>query len=53
VFFHVAEDLLDPTGRVDSARLQAVGRMAGNTYASTREIFSMEYDSFVQVRRAQ
>jgi flavin reductase (DIM6/NTAB) family NADH-FMN oxidoreductase RutF len=53
VLFHVAEDLLDANGRVDAARLQAVGRMAGNTYAFTREIFTMEYDSFVQVRRAR
>ncbi len=53
VLFHVVKELLDANGRVDFARLRAVGRMAGNTYASTREIFTMEYDSFVQVRRAR
>jgi hypothetical protein len=26
------------------------GRMAGNTYASTRELFSMQYDSFTRIK---
>jgi flavin reductase (DIM6/NTAB) family NADH-FMN oxidoreductase RutF len=50
VMFHVASDLFVGDGRIDSARLAAVGRMAGNTYASTRELFSMEYDSFTQIK---
>ncbi|MFI5280310.1 MAG: flavin reductase family protein, partial [Gemmatimonadales bacterium] len=53
VLFHVAAEILGENGRVDFTRLQAVGRMAGNKYTSTREIFTMEYDSFVQVRRAR
>jgi flavin reductase (DIM6/NTAB) family NADH-FMN oxidoreductase RutF len=36
VRFHVREDLLDDF-RVDPEKLDAVGRMAGNTYARTRE----------------
>jgi flavin reductase (DIM6/NTAB) family NADH-FMN oxidoreductase RutF len=53
VLFHVAREVLSDDGRVDFARLRAVGRMAGNVYTSTRELFAMEYDSFAQVRRAR
>jgi flavin reductase (DIM6/NTAB) family NADH-FMN oxidoreductase RutF len=49
VMFHVAPELFAGDGRIDPARLAAVGRMAGNTYASTRELFSMQYDSFTQI----
>ena len=35
VAFHVADDVLDGT-RVDAAKLDALGRLAGMRYASTR-----------------
>jgi len=37
---HVNEDLLDGT-RVDFEKLDAVGRLAGNYYVTTREIFDI------------
>jgi flavin reductase (DIM6/NTAB) family NADH-FMN oxidoreductase RutF len=50
VRFHVARDIIGEEGRIDSARLRAVGRMAGNTYSSTRELFSMQYDTFTRIK---
>ena len=38
---HVDEDLLDGT-RVDNERLKAIGRMAGNNYVTTENIFSID-----------
>ena len=40
VWFHVREDLLD-NFRVDPAGLDAVGRMAGNTWSRTRDRFEL------------
>lgn len=37
---HVSEDVLDGT-RVDNDALQAIGRMAGNTYIHTRDRFDL------------
>ena len=43
VYFHVRDDLFDaPTGRIDVHRLHAVGRLAGNLYARTHDIFEMK-----------
>jgi flavin reductase (DIM6/NTAB) family NADH-FMN oxidoreductase RutF len=39
--FHVSESLLD-NFRIDPEKLQAIGRMAGATYARTRDRFDME-----------
>lgn len=41
VRFHVRADLED-NFRIDPARLDAVGRMAGNTWAHTRDRFELE-----------
>lgn len=41
VAFHVAERLWDDRGRVDPARLDAVARMGGSTYATTRDRFEL------------
>ena len=38
--FHIREDVLDGT-RVDNDVLQAIGRMAGNTYINTRDRFDL------------
>jgi flavin reductase (DIM6/NTAB) family NADH-FMN oxidoreductase RutF len=38
---HISEDVLDGT-RVDNDALQAVGRMAANTYINTRDRFELE-----------
>ncbi len=40
VAIHIREDALDGT-RVDNDVLQAVGRMAGNTYINTRDRFEL------------
>lgn len=40
VMFHVADELL-VDGRIDSARLDAIGRMGGPVYTRTRDVFSM------------
>jgi len=47
VYFHVRDDLLLPGHRVDAAALRAVGRMAGNGYTRTHDLFELE--SFLRV----
>ena len=44
VALHVSGEVLDGT-RIDNDALQAVGRMAGNTYIHTRDRFDMERPS--------
>jgi flavin reductase (DIM6/NTAB) family NADH-FMN oxidoreductase RutF len=51
VRIHVASEIYGEEGRIDSERLKAIGRMAGNTYASTRELFTMKYNSFSRITR--
>jgi flavin reductase (DIM6/NTAB) family NADH-FMN oxidoreductase RutF len=46
LLFHLDPDILAEEGRIDPARLAAVGRMAGNSYCLTRDVFTMEYDAF-------
>lgn len=50
VLFHVAPEIFAEEGRINSAKLGAIGRMAGNTYAHTRELFTMKYNSFTQIK---
>ena len=38
---HISEDVLDGT-RIDNDALQAIGRMAGNSYINTRDRFELE-----------
>jgi flavin reductase (DIM6/NTAB) family NADH-FMN oxidoreductase RutF len=40
VYCHVRDDLYDQ-GRVDTARLRPLGRLAGDNYSRTRDIFAM------------
>lgn len=40
VAFHVADSILDGT-RIDAIKLDALGRLAGNSYATTREQFNL------------
>jgi flavin reductase (DIM6/NTAB) family NADH-FMN oxidoreductase RutF len=50
VAFHVAERLWDERDRVDPAMLDAVARMGGSTYATTRDRFELRrptYDELV------
>ena len=49
LLFHVDPVILGREGRVDSAALRAIGRMAGNTYVSTHDVFAMDYDAFTQI----
>lgn len=41
VHIHVADDLLITPDKIDIARLQPVGRLAGGAYAHIREIFEL------------
>ena len=47
-YFHVRTDLCAPDGKIDPRRLRAVGRMAGNLYTRTAEVFSTQ--SHVKVK---
>jgi flavin reductase (DIM6/NTAB) family NADH-FMN oxidoreductase RutF len=46
VHFHIRSDILLPNGYIDPRRLQAVGRMTGNSYLLTREIFTLKHNTF-------
>ncbi len=50
VWLTVHDDLLDSKGRIDPARLQAVGRMAGSTYTRTTDRFDIEDQAFFPQR---
>jgi hypothetical protein len=41
VAVHVAERLYDERDRIDQGRLDAVARMAGSMYSTTRDRFSL------------
>ena len=46
VLMHVRADLMQADGRIDAARLAAIGRMTGNSYTRTRDVFTLEHDTF-------
>lgn len=39
---HIRDDVLDERGRVDAAKLDAVGRMGGEDFATTRDRFAFK-----------
>jgi flavin reductase (DIM6/NTAB) family NADH-FMN oxidoreductase RutF len=41
VLIHVADTVLDPNGRVDPRALDTIGRMGGDGYVRTTDIFSL------------
>ena len=41
VFFHVDDAVLDDKGRIDPAKLRAIGRMGGAAYCRTTDLFHM------------
>lgn len=47
--FHVAERLWDERDRVDPARLDAVARMGGSTYATTRDRFELRRPTYEEL----
>lgn len=49
VALHVAERLWDERGRVDPGRLDAVARMGGSTYATTRDRFELRRPTYDDV----
>jgi flavin reductase (DIM6/NTAB) family NADH-FMN oxidoreductase RutF len=51
VHFHVRSDILLPNGYIDPRKMQAVGRMTGNSYVFTREIFTLKHNTFDVLRR--
>ena len=46
VYMHVRKDILGDDGRIDFRALAAVGRIAGDSYARTRDVFTLDRDSF-------
>jgi flavin reductase (DIM6/NTAB) family NADH-FMN oxidoreductase RutF len=46
VRIHVSRHVMDVRGRVDPARLDAIARMGGNVYATTRDRFSLDRPSW-------
>jgi hypothetical protein len=42
VWLHVRDDVLGAKGAVDAAKLDAVGRLGGEDYATTRDRFQLE-----------
>lgn len=53
VVFHVAERLWDERGRVDPERLDAVARMGGSTYATTRDRFELRRPTYRELVEAE
>jgi flavin reductase (DIM6/NTAB) family NADH-FMN oxidoreductase RutF len=49
VAFHVAERRWDERGRVDPARRDAVARMGGSTYATTRDRFELRRPTYAEL----
>ncbi len=49
VAFHVAERLWDERDRVDPARLDAVARMGGSVYATTRDRFELRRPTYEEL----
>jgi flavin reductase (DIM6/NTAB) family NADH-FMN oxidoreductase RutF len=47
--FHVAERLWTEQGRVDPARLDAVARMGGSTYSTTRDRFELRRPAYAEL----
>ena len=41
VWLHIADEVLSPEGEIDPAKLDAIGRMGGTTYARTTERFDL------------
>jgi flavin reductase (DIM6/NTAB) family NADH-FMN oxidoreductase RutF len=50
VYIHIREDVVRTDGRIDFQALQAIGRMAGDTFVRTDAVFRTEYDAYARVR---
>jgi len=46
VHMRVAEEVMDASGRVNLAKLAPVGRIVGNAYCHTRDVFTLQHDAF-------
>jgi hypothetical protein len=44
---------MEESGRVNLARLRPVGRMVGNAYCRTRDMFTLERDTFDTLAKAK
>ena len=42
LFAHVSDGVIGAEGRPDAAKLDLIGRLGGDAYVRTRDIFSME-----------
>lgn len=42
VLMHVDDAVLDPAGRIDPRKLDLIGRMGGDAYTRTRDLFEIE-----------
>jgi flavin reductase (DIM6/NTAB) family NADH-FMN oxidoreductase RutF len=41
VLIHIADDVIDPQGHVDAHKLDTIGRMGGDGYTRTTDLFAM------------
>ena len=53
VHMRVAEEVMEENGRVNLARLAPVGRMVGNAYCHTNDVFTLDRDTFDTLARAK
>ena len=49
---HVRTDVIDGNGRIDLKRLAAIGRLVGNAYCRSTEMFSLSHDTFAHLPSA-
>ena len=51
IHMRVAEEVMEESGRVNLAKLAPVGRMVGNAYCRTRDMFTTQRDTFDTLAR--
>jgi flavin reductase (DIM6/NTAB) family NADH-FMN oxidoreductase RutF len=51
IHMRVAEEVMEEGGRVNLAKLAPVGRMVGNAYCRTRDMFTLQRDTFDTLAR--
>ncbi len=53
VFMHVAEEVLEESGRINLAKLKPIGRLVGNAYCRTSDAFTLDHDTFDTLAKAR
>lgn len=49
---HIRADVMDGNGRIDLKRLAAIGRLVGNAYCRSTDMFSLNHDTFAHLPSA-